>query len=115
MKQKLWILLLMILMTFLTPLHAAVQDYEAAYQLYWHGLLVGASLHEVKKIGPNRYSATAQSFPKLKFLPFNDFERREFTINNHQVRPESYVFQTQDHRQILPSHFVSARKQNQPL
>jgi len=75
-----------------------VREYQAEYQLCWNGIPVGTSKHRVKELAPNHFLAQAHSFPKLKFLPFEDFEASEFIHNEKQMRPITYRFRTRDNR-----------------
>jgi hypothetical protein len=77
-----------------------LRDYQAEYQLYWNGIPVGTSKHKVKELSPNHFVAQAHSFPKLKFLPYEDFESSEFIQTNKQIRPQMFFFRTQENRKI---------------
>lgn len=118
----------LLLISFLPLAQASIQSYQAEYQLYWQGLAVGSSQHVIKQTGPHHYVAFSRSSPKLKFLPYSDFERSEFTVHQHQVQPQRYIFQTQEGRKKLEGsilfdwqtkkinkHFKNQAPQHEPL
>ncbi len=78
-----------------------IKSYHASYQLYWNGLAVGLSDHIVKELGANHFWAQSHSFPKLSFLPFEDFEQGEFIQHNKEFRPIHYIYRSRSNRKRL--------------
>ena len=77
-----------------------LQDYRASYQLLWHGLGVGTSIHTIRHIKGEHYLVEVKSKPKLSFLPFKSFEKSEFTFTKHEFYPFNYEYQSQEKSKI---------------
>lgn len=75
---------------------AAFKEYHAVYQLNWHGMNVGVSEHELRRVGQNTYSAESVSKPHLAILPFNNYERSEFLFEDSKLKPLRYDFKTEE-------------------
>lgn len=74
----------------------SLREYRAVYQLTWHGMNVGISEHELRRIGQNTYSAESISKPHLAILPFNNHERSQFTLEDSKIKPQRYDFKTEE-------------------
>src|SRR4029078_11726992 len=71
-------------------------QYQAEYNLSWNGIIVGKSTHELRTLGNNRYIVSSQSLPKLKLLPFSDFEKSEFLVQDQEIIPLIQEFYKQE-------------------
>jgi hypothetical protein len=89
-------LFLVLLCLFPTLKVAALQSYRATYNLKWHSVPVGTSLHTVQSVGPGVFSAEALSTPILMLLPFRSSEKSRFKIYRHSIRPLFYEYQWQE-------------------
>lgn len=84
------------------PPHKGVKGplitYKASYTLYWHGLKVGNSHHEVEAVAsnPNHYVAKATSTPVFSGLPFKSSESSEFFWKGNDIRSLHYAYQNQE-------------------
>lgn len=82
-----------------TPPHVStgLKEYEATYQLNWHGIDVGLSIHQLRKVGADRYTAQSISKPHVAVLPFRNNEKSEFILkDNAQIEPQRYEFQNEE-------------------
>lgn len=74
----------------------AFTQYNAVYQINWHGISAGSSQHELKKVGPNTYAGESISKPYLTIVPFGNSERSEFTVEDSVIKPIRYDFMTEE-------------------
>ena len=74
----------------------ALREYHASYQLYWQGVNVGSSEHELRRVGKNLYSAESISKPYLAIMPFGSSERSQFTLEDSKLKPQRYDFKTEE-------------------
>lgn len=98
-KRSAWVLLSLLLSQPVVT-HAstdnALREYHASYLLYWQGVKVGTSEHELRRLGANLYSAESISKPFLAFLPFSNSERSQFIFEDGKIKPQRYDFKTEE-------------------
>lgn len=80
---------------------ALFPEYTATYELRWHGINVGKSVHTLREIGQNHYEVESKSFPNFTMIPFNDFEKSEFIVNKAEIKPLHYHFRSQNRRKKM--------------
>ncbi len=78
--------------------HRPFAEYSASYRLHWHGLHVGKSIHTVRRLASNHYSAEAKSEPRLAIIPLKDFEKSEFRVLKNEMQPITYEFLSKERR-----------------
>ena len=100
-----WIFLTLLTLFFWSPMSNAItrtktntelKPYQATYLVYWQGLKVGSSTHDLKKIDAHHYTASAVTKPFLKILPFKSSENSQFSVSQNQVHPQRYEYDTQE-------------------
>lgn len=69
---------------------------KATYNLYWHGIKVGKSIHTVRKTNTDHFWVEWTSKPLISFLPFKSYEKSEFYLKNYQIYPVQYIYNTQE-------------------
>lgn len=73
-----------------------INDYQAQYQVSWHGLYSGASTHKLKRQPNGQYLVESRTDPKLHFLPFHYFESSQFTWKDGKILPQRYTYNIQE-------------------
>lgn len=99
LNSVVWALCLCLVVSFISPAgytspqpKGPLIEYQASYNLTWHGLPVGESQHVISKIADNHYLAIAQSYPLLAFVPFDAFEQSEFKVEKDNIIPLCYQY-----------------------
>jgi len=73
-----------------------LKPYKATYLLKWQGMHVGKSTHQVQQLGKHHFIIESISTPSLSFLPFESYEKSEFTIKKDKIEPKMYQYKTLD-------------------
>lgn len=71
--------------------HFPFTSYEARYDILWHGLKAGESVHKLTKKGENQYYFESKTFPNVKVIPFYQFESSNFIWQNGTIQPTLYT------------------------
>lgn len=87
---------LLLFILFYSQIAFGFNPYFAKYHVYWHGIKAGVSEHSVKKISNNHYAVNISTEPILPIIPFEFFDKSEFKIENHKVKPIFHEFQYQE-------------------
>lgn len=92
-----WVIFLKYLIALLflfcmAPLQAQIVPFEAQYQIRWHGLNAGESLHRLIPY-EGHYRFIAKTQPHLIFLPFQYYEICDFQWKNNTIAPLRFSFE----------------------
>lgn len=67
-------------------------EYQARYELSWHGIPTGESVHRLYHLKDDQYRFESQSQPKIRAFPFFHFENSDFRWVDGKILPQHYTY-----------------------
>jgi hypothetical protein len=75
-----------------------LSPYEAQYNIQWHGLKAGTSVHTLKQNPDQTYTVESKTIPRFKWVPLHFVERSQFMWNNQEIKPLHYFYDLKEAR-----------------
>lgn|GEM_PF-1706909 len=72
--------------------HFPIKEYEAEYEISWHGIQAGKSVHSLRLREDGLYHIETQSHPYLSFIPYSYIESSDFAWEDNEVVPRNYYY-----------------------
>ncbi|HKY69500.1 MAG TPA: DUF3108 domain-containing protein [Gammaproteobacteria bacterium] len=73
-------------------------EYEAHYQISWHGIKSGRSHHKLYRRQDGSYHVEVKSTPYLTIVPIRHFESSEFIFQKGKIKPLNYQYNIREAR-----------------
>lgn len=67
-------------------------SYSARYEISWHGIPTGESIHRLYQQKDGQYHFESQTQPKIRALPFYHFESSHFKWVDGKILPQKYTY-----------------------
>lgn len=75
-----------------------ISPYEAEYEISWHGLKAGTSIHRLEKNSDQTYTVESRTIPRFNWVPLHFVERSQFTWQQNDIKPLHYYYDLKEAR-----------------